>query len=159
MPPGVNTQTPIGPDHQIAAPVPSRRRKIVRLVVWSLLLLLVALGVLLFLNHREAAEKAAAVAASKPPPGIPITTATAQKGSIGIYLDSIGTVTPVYTASITSQVNGLVVAVHYTEGQIVNKGDPLIDIDSRPYRATLLQAQGAARGAGPGHTCTSADGP
>ena len=38
--------------------------------------------------------------------------------------------------------NGQVVAVHYTEGQIVNKGDPLIDIDSRPYRATLLQAQG-----------------
>jgi multidrug efflux system membrane fusion protein len=107
-----------------------------------LLLLLIALGVLLFFRHREAAEKAAALAASKPPPGIPITTATAQKGSIGIYLDSIGTVTPVYTASITSQVNGQVVAVHYTEGQIVNKGDPLIDIDSRPYRATLLQAQG-----------------
>ena len=133
---------PIGPDHQIAAPVPSRRRKIVRFVIWVLLLLLIALGVLLFFRHREAAEKAAALAASKPPPGIPITTATAQKGSIGIYLDSIGTVTPVYTASIASQVNGQVVAVHYTEGQIVNKGDPLIDIDSRPYRATLLQAQG-----------------
>jgi multidrug efflux system membrane fusion protein len=134
---------PIGPDHQIAAPVPSRRHKIVRLIIWGLLLLLVALGVLLFLNHREAAEKAAALAASKPPPGIPVTTATAQKGSIGIYLDSIGTVTPIYTDSITSQVNGLVVAVHYTEGQIVKKGDPLIDIDARPYRATLLQAQGA----------------
>ena len=65
-----------------------------------------------------------------------------QKGDIGVYLDAIGTVTPVYTDSITSQVNGLVVAVHYKEGQRVNKGDPLIDIDSRPYRATLLQAQG-----------------
>jgi multidrug efflux system membrane fusion protein len=40
-------------------------------------------------------------------------------------------------------VNGLVVAVHYKEGQLVREGDPLIDIDSRPYRATLLQAQGA----------------
>ena len=76
-------------------------------------------------------------------PGITITSATAQKGDIGVYLDAIGTVTPVYTDSITSQVNGLVVAVHYTEGQRVRKGDPLIDIDSRPYRATLLQAQGA----------------
>ncbi len=66
-----------------------------------------------------------------------------KKGDIGVYLDAIGTVTPVYTASITSQVNGLVVAVHYKEGQLVNKGDPLVDIDSRPYRATLLQAQGA----------------
>jgi multidrug efflux system membrane fusion protein len=39
-------------------------------------------------------------------------------------------------------VNGIVVAVHYTEGQRVKKGDPLIDIDPRPYEATLLQAQG-----------------
>jgi multidrug efflux system membrane fusion protein len=68
---------------------------------------------------------------------------TAAKGAIGVYLDAIGTVTPVYTDSITSQVNGLVTAVHYKEGQLVSKGDPLIDIDSRPYRATLLQAQGA----------------
>jgi membrane fusion protein, multidrug efflux system len=137
-----NTHPPIGPDHQIAAPVPSRRHKIVRMVVWTLLLLLIALAILLFFRHKEAAEKAAALAASKPVPGIPVTTVTATKGSIGIYLDSIGTVTPVYTDSITSQVDGLVVAVHYTEGQILSKGDPLIDIDPRPYRATLLQAQG-----------------
>jgi multidrug efflux system membrane fusion protein len=39
-------------------------------------------------------------------------------------------------------VNGLVVAVGFKEGQLVRKGDPLIEIDSRPYRATLLQAQG-----------------
>ena len=71
-----------------------------------------------------------------------MTTVTAQKGDIGSYLDAIGTVTPVYTSSITSQVNGIVTAVYYKEGQIVHKGDPLIDIDSRPYRATLMQAQG-----------------
>lgn len=71
-----------------------------------------------------------------------LTTATATKGSIGVYLESIGTVTPVYTASITSQVTGPVIAVHFTEGQIVAKGAPLIDIDPRPFQATLLQAQG-----------------
>jgi len=73
---------------------------------------------------------------------VTVTTVTAQKGDIGNYLDAIGTVTPVYTASITSQVNGIVTAVYYQEGQIVHKGDALIDIDSRPYQATLLQAQG-----------------
>jgi multidrug efflux system membrane fusion protein len=73
---------------------------------------------------------------------VTITTATATKGDIGVYQDAIGTVTPVYTASITSQVNGIVTAVHYTEGQLVHKGDPLIDIDARPYEATLEQAQG-----------------
>jgi multidrug efflux system membrane fusion protein len=97
----------------------------------------VAIGVALAMRHREEAHHVA-----PPVPKATVTVATAQQGNIGIYLEAIGTVTPVYTATITSQVNGLVVAVNYQEGQRVNKGDPLIDIDSRPYRATLLQAQG-----------------
>jgi multidrug efflux system membrane fusion protein len=67
---------------------------------------------------------------------------TALKGNIGVYVDAIGTVTPVNTASISSQVSGIVTAVHYTEGQLVRKGDPLIEIDARPYAATLAQSQG-----------------
>ena len=109
--------------------------------MWILLLLILVVPLLLVLHHHEVAQKAAA--ARPAAPGITVTTATAQKGSIGVYLDAIGTVTPVYTDSITSQVNGLVVAVHYTEGQRVSEGDPLVDIDPRPYRAMLLQAQGA----------------
>ena len=70
------------------------------------------------------------------------TEATATKGDIGVYLTAIGTVTPVYTASIVSQVTGQVVAVHYREGQLVKKGDPLVEIDPRPYEATLMQAEG-----------------
>ena len=85
--------------------------------MWSLLLLVLVLAFVLVLRHHEDAKKAAA--AARPAPGITITSATAQKGNIGVYLDAIGTVTPVYTDSITSQVNGLVVAVHYKEGQRV----------------------------------------
>ncbi len=133
---------PIGPDHQIAAPT-RRRRRVVRVIVWVLLLLLLlAIALILVLRHNEEAQKAEALA-KKPAPGIPVTSATATKGSVGVYLDSIGTVTPVYTDSITSQVDGKVVAVHFTEGQIITKGDPLVDIDPRPYNATLLQAQGS----------------
>ena len=129
----------IGPDHQLQA---RPRHKVMRVILWSLLLLALALTFLLILRHHENAKKAAALAL-RPAPGIAITSATAQKGNIGVYLDAIGTVTPVYTNSITSQVDGLVVAVQYTEGQRLRKGDPLVDIDPRPYRATLLQAQGA----------------
>ncbi len=71
-----------------------------------------------------------------------MTVSTAHKGDLGVYLESIGTVTPVYTASIASEVTGLVVAVHYRQGQRVAVGDPLVDIDSRPFRATLMQAEG-----------------
>ncbi len=74
---------------------------------------------------------------------VPVTYATATKGSLGIYLDAIGTVTPVYTDMITPEVTGLVTAVHFREGQYVKKGDPLIDIDPRPYEAQLEEAQGA----------------
>ncbi len=74
---------------------------------------------------------------------IPVTYATATKGSLGVYLDAIGTVTPVYTDSITAQVTGVITDVHYREGQFVHKGDPLIDIDPRPYAAQLAEAQGA----------------
>jgi multidrug efflux system membrane fusion protein len=69
--------------------------------------------------------------------------ATAAKGNIGVYLGAIGTVTPVYTASITAQASGVLTAVHYSEGQLVRKGEALIDIDPRPYRAQLMQAEGA----------------
>jgi multidrug efflux system membrane fusion protein len=131
----------ISPDHQLPAPAPERQHhKTVRIIVWVVILLIFAIGFFLILRHHDdtpskPSRHAAGGMAT-------ITTATAQKGDIGVYLDAIGTVTPVHTASITSQVNGVVTAVHYQEGQLVRQGAPLIDIDSRIYRATLLQAQG-----------------
>ncbi|MGD0415668.1 MAG: efflux RND transporter periplasmic adaptor subunit [Terriglobales bacterium] len=126
-------------DHQLPAHgSEAHRHKVMWVVIWILLLLLLVLAVVLVWHHLVSAKKVAPA-----PPKITITTATAKKGDIGVYLDAIGTVTPVYTDSISSQVNGLVIAVHYTEGQLVSKGDPLVDIDSRTYRANLLQAQGA----------------
>ena len=134
----MNEHAVISPDHQLPAFVP--RHKGLHVVMWILLLLIVAVPLVLVLHHHEEAKKAAA--AKPAAPGVTITSATAQKGDVGVYLDSIGTVTPVYTDSITSQVNGLVDAVHYVEGQRVRKGDPLVDIDSRSYRANLLQSEG-----------------
>ena len=91
-------------------------------------------------------KRDASATATKSPRGgggpVSLVTAVAKQGDIGVFLDSIGTVTPVYTSSITSQVNGIVTEVHYKEGQFVHKGDSLIDIDARPYQASLLQAQG-----------------
>jgi multidrug efflux system membrane fusion protein len=138
----IGNHSPINPDHQLPAHLPAgSRHKVLRIVIWCVTLLVLALlFVYLWRRHEDAKEAAAAKA--RPMPGITVTSATAQKGHIGVYLDSIGTVTPVYTDSITSQVNGLVVAVHFQEGQHVSKGDPLIEIDSRTYRAMLLQAQG-----------------
>jgi multidrug efflux system membrane fusion protein len=135
----------IGPDHQLAAPQSTFSRHRTRWIVLGSLALLVLIVVsLLLISHYRSASKAAALARMKPA-GITITSVTAETGSIGVYLDSIGTVTPVYTASITSEVTGQIIAVHYREGQLVSKGEPLIDIDPRPFQATLLQAEGVLR--------------
>jgi multidrug efflux system membrane fusion protein len=137
-----NEHSAVGPDQQLATHVPTHRRRVIWIVAGILLVLVLVLVIVLVWRHHEEAEKAAA-AKRAAAAGITVTSVTAQKGNIGVYLDAIGTVTPVYSDSITSQVNGLVTAVHYEEGQLVHKGDPLIDIDVRPYRAILLQAQGA----------------
>jgi len=105
--------------------------------VLAIVLVAVALGAYLGWHYLRGKPKPA-----PSPPPVTITSATAQKGDIGVYLNAIGTVTPVYTNLITSQVTGQVVAVHFKEGQLVRKGDPLVDVDSAPFRAILLQAQG-----------------
>ena len=131
----------IGAAHQLSPPVPWYRK---RWILWTSLLLLLLLAVIVFMvihkNEAKAAAAKQALAAVKP--SVTATVSTAAKGSIGIYLDAIGTVTPVYTASILAQASGVLTAVHYSEGQFVQKGDALIDIDPRPYQAQLLQAQG-----------------
>ncbi len=113
-----------------------------RVLVWVLILLIFAVAIYLVMNKKDAPKAAGGGRGAGAGGPVAITTATAQQGDIGVYLDAIGTVTPVFTSLITSQVNGIIVSVHYKEGQLVRKGDPLIDIDDRSYRATLLQAQG-----------------
>jgi multidrug efflux system membrane fusion protein len=71
-----------------------------------------------------------------------ITVGKTTTGNINVYVDALGTVTPVATVTLYSQITGVVMSVHYREGQIVHKGDPLVDIDPRPYEATLTQAEG-----------------
>jgi len=129
----------VGLDHQL--PAPPHRGHVVRILVWIVILLIFGIAFYLVSSKQSAPKQAGGRGGGLGGP-VTVTAATAQKGDIGVYLDAIGTVTPVYTASITSQVNGQIVDVHYREGQLVRKGEPLIDIDDRPYRATLLQAQG-----------------
>lgn len=111
--------------------------------IWAIILLLFGLLFYWVIRQHNASQQVVSGRGRGAMTGpVPVTYATAANGSIGVYLDAIGTVTPVYTASITAQVTGVITAVHYREGQFVHKGDALIDIDDRPYQAQLAQAQG-----------------
>jgi membrane fusion protein, multidrug efflux system len=114
--------------------------------VWLAVLGLFGLVFYLVLRHRDDPTQAASAGGGRRGMGLgPVTlnVAQAKKGDIGVYLNAIGTVTPVYTSTITSQVNGIIASVHYKEAQIVKVGDALVDIDPRPYQAMVVQAQGA----------------
>lgn len=74
---------------------------------------------------------------------IPVSAEKVKQGDMGVYIsDILGTVTPIYTVSITSRVAGQLMQVSYREGQMVHKGDVLAVIDPRPYQAALEQAEG-----------------
>jgi multidrug efflux system membrane fusion protein len=123
-----------------------KRSVVKRIIVWLLILLVFAGLFVVVLRQKSAPQAAGQAGGRRGAPGgggpVSVMTATAKKGDIGVYQEAIGTVTPVYTSSVTSQVTGLIVAVHYTEGQLVHKGDPLVDIDPRQYEANVTQAQG-----------------
>jgi membrane fusion protein, multidrug efflux system len=108
----------------------------------AIIAIVVIIAVVLIWTHHDKQRAAAEAARRAAGAGITVTTAEAKQGDINVYLDAIGTVTPVYTDSITSQVTGPINEVHFKEGQQVQKGDLLIEIDPRPYKANLLQAQG-----------------
>jgi multidrug efflux system membrane fusion protein len=74
--------------------------------------------------------------------GMPVSAAPARRGSLDVYLDALGTVTPVSTVTVTSRVAGELTEVDYREGQAVKKGDLLAVIDPRPYQAVVEQAEG-----------------
>jgi len=74
-----------------------------------------------------------------------ITVGQSTTGNMPVYVQALGTVTPTYTVTLYSQVTGRVLSVHYTEGQLVRKGQPLVDIDPQPSEAALQQAEGTLK--------------
>lgn len=124
---------------QVTPPLPSRKRKSHPRFWLLVLTVLIVGGVILFQRYGKG------VAAVKPPaepPPLAVTTAFAQRGDIGVYINALGSVTPLYTVTVKSRVDGQLISVNYVEGQMVQKGDVLAEIDPRPFQALLTQAEG-----------------
>ena len=75
-------------------------------------------------------------------PPAPVATGIARTGNVNIYLNGLGTVTPLRTVTVRSRVEGELLRVQFKEGQTVKKGDVLAEVDPRAFQAQLLQAQG-----------------
>jgi multidrug efflux system membrane fusion protein len=73
---------------------------------------------------------------------VPVTVATVKSGDLDDYLNAIGTVTPLNTVTVVSRVSGQIMQVYFKEGQNVQKGQLLVQIDPRPYDVQYQQALG-----------------
>ncbi len=73
---------------------------------------------------------------------VPVAVAQARKGDMAVRLTGLGTVTALNSVTLKSRVDGQLVRVAFTEGQLVKAGDLLAEIDPRPFKVQLMQAEG-----------------
>jgi membrane fusion protein, multidrug efflux system len=71
-----------------------------------------------------------------------VGAATATLNSVPVIVNALGTVTPIATVTVQSQISGYLTNVNFTEGQLVQKGDPIAQIDQRPYEILKAQYEG-----------------
>ncbi len=116
------------------------RRPLWSRLIWAALAIAVVAGLAWIIFHPHAAPPPARSRFSGGP--MPVVAAPAQKGDMPVTLNELGTVTPLATVTVRTQINGQLMRIGFKEGQEVNKGDFLAEIDPRPYQAVLDQLQG-----------------
>lgn len=145
-PPTGAPQAPL-PDTNSAPPKPR-----VRGWLWFLFVIaLVGGGIYYYELHKErvALEEAQKKAAEAKGKGkgkgggaTPVVAIPARKGRINVHLEGLGTVTPLRTVTVKSRVDGQLARVHFREGEMVERGQLLAEIDPRPFQVQLSQAEG-----------------
>ena len=123
------------------APVSRSRRRLIHWIGGVAILALVSGAVWFWFSHRAPSTSGTSTRF-----GARMTTTAGvtvvRQGDIPIFLSGLGTVTPLATVTVKTQVSGQLVQIGFTEGQHVKKGDFLAQIDPRPYQAVLDQQQG-----------------
>jgi membrane fusion protein, multidrug efflux system len=110
-----------------------------RRILWTVAAAALGIGLWAVLQARSAGR---ASAAERRPAPIPVSAVVAESGSINVYLTGLGSVTPLATITVKTRIDGQLMSVNYREGDTVQKGQPLVQIDPRPYEVQLEQAEG-----------------
>ena len=141
--PSENSGTPGEKQGAPASAQPTPRTRSRHWAVWAAVLCLLAGGGYM-LSQGQSAKTASGKKGKggKNAGATPVAVTKVITGNLGVYIEALGTVTPVYTVTVASRVVGELMSVNYREGQMVHKGDLLAVIDPRPYQSALVQAQG-----------------
>jgi len=128
---------PSDADHGAYGESRARRRKMIWWILGGIaLLVLIVIGA----RHRAATSATAGRAGMNAP--LTVGVASVTTGDIPITINALGTVTPLATVTIHPQINGPLIRIAFTEGQMVKRGDLLVQIDPKPYQAAVDQADG-----------------
>jgi membrane fusion protein, multidrug efflux system len=128
---------------------PVRRPRVLpkKYVIAAIVLAALLLGLVMIVRHFH--NPPAAVGGPGGPGGqngpVPVSVATATVGDIELRIPALGTVTPLATVTVRTQISGILQKIAFTEGQLVHQGELLAQIDPRPYEAALQQMQGNLR--------------
>lgn len=115
-----------------------------RPILWIFVIAAVAIGGYYGWQRFSAADAGKAQTAQKAAPrapAVPVSVAAVQKGDFPVYLTGLGTVQGFNTVQVRTRVDGQIDKIAFTEGQMVNQGDLLVEIDPRPFQAVLDQAK------------------
>ncbi|HVS78005.1 MAG TPA: biotin/lipoyl-binding protein, partial [Steroidobacteraceae bacterium] len=116
----------------------TRRRRIAWLLGLAALIALIAWVI----HHRLTSQTRQPPFAMMMGGPLPVSVAKVSTANVPVVINALGTVTPLATVTVRPQVTGPIVRIAFTEGQMVQKGDLLAEIDPRPYQAALDQAKG-----------------
>lgn len=120
-----------------SAPPPRKRGSRLSSLIWAGVVILILVGIAWFVHSRTPQDRRANRSTS-----VSVVTAPVQRGDLPVTLNALGTVTPLATVTVKTQINGRLVSIGFREGQIVKAGDFLALVDPRPYEIALEQAQG-----------------
>jgi multidrug efflux system membrane fusion protein len=130
----VEASTPVSPDQD--PPIP-RARRTKRTVLIAVVIILAFVG--LALGARWLAKSGGDRRGGRPPAAVNIAPAT--KGDMPVTVAALGTVQPIVTATVRTQLSGVLFKIMFQEGQMVRQGQILAQIDQRPYKLALDQAR------------------
>ncbi|MGA3084316.1 MAG: MdtA/MuxA family multidrug efflux RND transporter periplasmic adaptor subunit [Thermodesulfobacteriota bacterium] len=125
--------------------LPKRRHGFLLRYWWIILVVIVLAGAVTFTYWGKSKNKQPGIAKKEISPlarAIPVMAVTAKEGDMKVFLNGLGSVTPINTVTIKSRVDGQLMEVLFREGQIVARGQLLARIDPRPFEVQLTQAEG-----------------
>src|SRR5262245_28364624 len=136
--PGLDRNLPIGDGWDRLSSRSSR--SIRRPVAWAIIIVLAVSAIAWNIHTRAIREAGYGQRVVNGP--VAVTSAAASKGDIEVTLSALGTVMPLATVTVRTQISGQLTEIAFQEGQMLHQGDFLAQIDPRPYQLVLDQTEG-----------------